>query len=65
MSSYVRETISKVITIENPMAKPIEIKKENLISDNENIAFNPPTFTIPPHSVSKPSTEHVRAREST
>lgn len=32
------------------MDSAVEIKKEMLISDNENISFNPNNFTIPPHS---------------
>jgi hypothetical protein len=51
MASVVRETVSKIITIENPLNKPIDIKKEMLLSDNENVSFNPNTFTIQSHSV--------------
>lgn len=32
------------------MKVPVEIKKEYLSVDNENISFNPPSFTIPAHS---------------
>jgi len=42
--------MSKVITIENPLKSPIDIKKEMLVSDNDNIQFNPNSFTIPAHS---------------
>jgi len=52
MVSVVRETFSKLITIENPLNIPITVKKENLISDHECITFNPPTFVMPPKSES-------------
>ncbi len=42
-----------MITIENPMKNPVEVKREQLIVDNDNISFNPSSFTIPPHSVNK------------
>jgi hypothetical protein len=47
----VRETVSKIINIDNPLDIDIEIKKDMLTSDNENIQFNPPFFTVPAHSV--------------
>ena len=50
MSSIVREVATKLITIENPLNVAIEIKKEQLISDSENIGFNPPSFSIPARS---------------
>ncbi len=51
LAATVRETVSKVITLENPMNQNVEIKKEMLFSDNDNISFNPTSFTIPAHSV--------------
>ena len=51
LTSIVRDTVSKIITIENPLENAVEIKKEMLISDNENISFNPQSFSIPAHSV--------------
>ena len=51
LTSIVRETVAKIINIENPMDKAVEIKKEYLTTDSENISFNPPTFNIPKHSV--------------
>lgn len=48
--SVVRETVSKSITIENPLSIPVIIKKEHLFSEHECISFNPVTFTIPPLS---------------
>ena len=50
MVSIVRETISKLITIENPLSIPITIKKENLTAEHDSITFNPPTFIIPAKS---------------
>ena len=50
MSSIVREVATKLITIENPLNVAIDVKKEHLITDSENIAFNPPTFSVPAHS---------------
>lgn len=50
MQSIVREAITKIVTIENPMDKPVDIKKEHLTSDNENISFSPNAFTVPSHS---------------
>lgn len=46
MVSVVRETVSKLITIENPLNIPVIIKKENLISEHECLTFNPPSFTV-------------------
>jgi len=49
--NVVRETISKLITIENPLEKPVEIKRHMLVSSNDNVLFNPAAFTIPARSV--------------
>ncbi len=46
MSATIRETISKLITISNPLNVPIEIKKQMLTADNDNISFHPSSFTI-------------------
>ncbi len=35
-----------MITIENPLPTPVVIKPEYFISDNENVTFNPKSFTI-------------------
>jgi len=51
MSAIIRETTTKLITVTNPLPTPIEIKKEMLISDNENVTFNPSSFTINANSV--------------
>ena len=50
MVSVVREIASKLITIENPLNDPVDIKKEYLTTDTDQISFNPPTFSIPPRS---------------
>jgi hydrocephalus-inducing protein len=50
LTSMVRDSINKLITIENPLNNPVEIKKEMLTVDNDNIFFNPNQFTIPPKS---------------
>ena len=49
--SPVRETITKVITLENPLLKPVHILPEHLYTDNETIAFYPTSFTIEAQSV--------------
>lgn len=51
MSALIRETVSKLITVVNPLPNPVEIKKEMLVTDNENISFFPPSFTIKANSV--------------
>jgi hypothetical protein len=51
MSAFIRETTSKLITIINPLSSPVQITKEMLTSDNDNITFNPPSFKIPSNSV--------------
>jgi hydrocephalus-inducing protein len=40
----VREATSKIITIENPLNVPVDVKKENLITETDSVSFNPPTF---------------------
>ncbi len=51
LSSIVRESTSKLLTLENPLSTPVLIKPEYFITDNENLSFNPKQFTIPPKSV--------------
>lgn len=51
MSAIIRETVTKLITVVNPLSVPIEIKKEMLTSNNDNITFNPHHFIIPANSV--------------
>ena len=41
MQAIVRETVTKLILVENPLDKPVDIKKEQLTVDNDNIMFNP------------------------
>lgn len=50
MTSIVREAVSKLITIENPLSIGVDIKKENLVSETDAISFNPPSFQIPARS---------------
>lgn len=50
--SVVRDTVSKIITIENPLNNPVTFKKEFLTADHDTITFNPMSFTILPKSVS-------------
>lgn len=51
MFAIIRETISKLITIINPLSNPVDVKKEMFVLENDNISVNPPSFTIPPNSV--------------
>lgn len=46
----VREVVTKLVTIENPLNVPVDIKKEQLVSDSDSISFNPPAFSIPARS---------------
>ena len=50
MSSIVRETIMKIITIENPLSKAVQISKDNITCDNENITFQPHNIVVPEKS---------------
>ena len=47
----VRDICSRLITIDNPCDKPVEIKADQFIIDNENVFITPPAITIPPHRV--------------
>lgn len=47
----VRETTSKLITINNPLSHPVTFKSEYFIFDNDNVSINPKHFTIPAQSV--------------
>ena len=49
LSAIVRDVCKKFITIENPLAKIVEITKEMLISGNENVSFETKNFSIPAH----------------
>jgi hydrocephalus-inducing protein len=46
MSSIVREVATKLITIENPLSVPVEVKKDHLTCDTEIVSFNPPSFSV-------------------
>lgn len=45
--SIVRETVSKLITIENPLSTPVIIKPEYFTCETDVVNFNPKSFTIP------------------
>lgn len=47
LSSVVRETTMKLVTLENPLSKPVLLSKEMITCDNENISIHPNSFTIP------------------
>lgn len=49
--STVREATQKLLTIENPLSKPVQITPEQIVCDSDTITFNPPSFTIQPQSV--------------
>ena len=43
----VRETVTKLITIENPTSKEIQISREDFKFENENIEIEPSVLTLP------------------
>lgn len=47
LSSVVRETTMRMITLENPLSKPVQLTKEMITCDNENVTIHPSSFTIP------------------
>jgi hypothetical protein len=51
MASLVREATQKLLTIENPLPNPVEIKKEMIVIESETVFVSPKSFTIPPKSV--------------
>lgn len=48
LQSIVRESSSKLITVENPLNQQVVIKPEYFSTDNDNLSFNPTSFKIPP-----------------
>lgn len=50
MTSMVRETFMKLVTIENPLAKPVTFAPEHLISDTDLVFFSQTAFVIPEKS---------------
>lgn len=48
LQSIVRESSSKLITVENPLDQQVVIKPEYFSTDNDNLSFNPTSFKIPP-----------------
>jgi len=51
MTSFVRETVNKLIIIENPLTKPVQFLPEHIVCDCDAISFNPTSFTIQAQSV--------------
>ena len=51
LSSLVRETTHKLITLENPFPHPIEIKKEMISVESDVLFVSPNSFKIPAKSV--------------
>ena len=51
LSTVVRDTVKRVISITNPLNKPVEIKKEQIIVDTDTLTFSPLSFIIPPKQV--------------
>jgi hydrocephalus-inducing protein len=51
LTSVVRESVKKVVSILNPLDRQVEIKKESIICDTDTITLNPRTFIIPAKSV--------------
>ena len=52
LASPVRELTSKVLTIENPLDKDVEITREMVVCENEYVIINPPALIIPSRSES-------------
>ena len=50
LSSPIRESISKVITIENPTDNEVVIAKNQFVCNNEYIDITPDQLKIPPRS---------------
>jgi len=51
MVSIVRETVNKLVIIENPLTKPVQFLPEHIVCDSDAISFNPTSFTIQAQSV--------------
>lgn len=50
LSSLVRETTHKLITLENPLPTPVEIKADMITVESDVIFLSPKSFTIPAKS---------------
>lgn len=37
----------KLVTLENPLSKPVLLSKDMITCDNENVTIHPNSFTIP------------------
>jgi hypothetical protein len=51
MTSLVREATQRLITLENPLPHPVEIKKEMIVVESDVLFVSPKAFTIPAKSV--------------
>lgn len=50
LTSLVRETSNKLITLENPLSVPVQIKKEMILIESDVVYVSPNSFTIPAKS---------------
>ena len=62
LTAMVRDIAKKVISINNPLDKPVEIKKEQIIIDTDTLTVAPLAFTIPPKSVNPLLLSGIRTR---
>lgn len=53
LAGTVREVVSGMITISNPLKTPIQIQSSQIICDNEYVTIKPNNFKIIPESVNK------------
>ena len=51
LACTVRESTNKLLRIDNPLSKPVQILPEHIVCDSDAITFNPTSFTIQPFSV--------------
>eukprot|EP00826_Nyctotherus_ovalis_P009987 TRINITY_DN12651_c0_g2_i3.p1 TRINITY_DN12651_c0_g2~~TRINITY_DN12651_c0_g2_i3.p1 ORF type:complete len:921 (+),score=283.65 TRINITY_DN12651_c0_g2_i3:189-2951(+) len=52
LSSVVRESVSRLVTIENPLDTPVSIDKAQFAADNEHVFVTPESLTVAPHKES-------------
>lgn len=51
LNGVVREVVTGIITITNPLKTPIQIQASQIICDNEYVSIKPNNFKIIPESV--------------
>ena len=51
LNGIVREVVTGIITITNPLKTPIQIQASQIICDNEYVSIKPNNFKIIPESV--------------